>query len=382
MEIWVALLAIVIAFMGGLGLMALVHARSRSATGELAAHLKARADDQAVIRASIDRLHEQLRDADRQQASWQGQFNQQVDEMRNANADLRRETGALSTALRKPASRGRWGEQHLRRTVELAGMANHCDFVEQQTIATPEGPLRPDLVVHLAGGRQIVVDAKVPLDAYLDAVSTEDPDEQADHFTRHVRQVRKHIADLSSKRYWSLMDSTPEFVVLFVGTQSALATALEHDSQLLDHAAAANVILASPITLIGLLRTIAHGWTTAALAENTREIHELGRQLHERLATMGGHLEALGKSLTGAATAYNKAIGSLESRVLVSARQFEDLQVTTAALPSPNAVTEPVRSLSAPELLTSLTPQRGELDLEDAPARLPDSDADCPSLGA
>ena len=139
--------------------MALVHARSRSATGELAAHLKARADDQAVIRASIDRLHEQLRDADRQQASWQGQFNQQVDEMRNANADLRRETGALSTALRKPASRGRWGEQHLRRTVELAGMANHCDFVEQQTIATPEGPLRPDLVVHLAGGRQIVVDA-------------------------------------------------------------------------------------------------------------------------------------------------------------------------------------------------------------------------------
>lgn len=382
MEIWVWVLLVLLGTLAGGVLGALLVSVLRPPGDNVEASLTARAEEQAVIRASIDRLHEQLRDADQQRASWQGQFHQQVEEMRHANIELRRETGALSTALRKPTNRGRWGEQHLRRTVELAGMVEHCDFTEQNTMDGSEGRLRPDLVVHLDGGRHIVVDSKVPLDAYLDVVSAADPDEHQEAIKRHVRQVRKHIADLSSKRYWDALDNSPEFVVLFIASESALAAALEADGQLLDHAATRNVVLASPITLIGLLRTIAHGWTTAKLAQNTREIHELGRQLHERLATLSGHLDAVGRGLTSATSAYNKAIGSLESRVLVSARQFEELAVTTAALPSPNPVTEPARNLSAPELLDALTPTRPDLDLTPAPASRSESIDDCPSLGA
>lgn len=382
MDIWVLILVTLLALLTGGVAGALLHARTTPRSAGVEDSLAARAEEQAVLRASIDRLHEQLRDADQQRASWQGQFQQQVEEMRHANGELRRETGALSTALRKPTNRGRWGEQHLRRTVELAGMTAHCDFSEQATLQGDEGRLRPDLVVHLDGGRNVVVDSKVPLDAYLDVVSTEDPDELRDARERHVRQVRKHIADLSSKRYWEALEQTPEFVVLFVASESALSDALENDALLLDYAGERNVILASPTTLIGLLRTIAHGWKSAALAQNTREVHELGRQLHERLTRMGSHLETLGRSLTNATTAYNKAIGSLESRVLVTARQFEELAVATSILPSPSPVTEPARNLSAPELLASLTPDREEIDLEPAPASRPDSADDCPSLGA
>jgi DNA recombination protein RmuC len=382
MDIWVLILVTLLALLSGGVAGALLHARTTPNNAGLEDSLAARAEEQAVLRASMDRLHEQLRDADQQRASWQGQFQQQVEEMRHANVELRRETGALSTALRKPTNRGRWGEQHLRRTVELAGMTAHCDFSEQFTMDGEDGRLRPDLVVHLDGGRNIVVDSKVPLDAYLDVVSTEDPDELRDARERHVRQVRKHISDLSSKRYWAALDQTPEFVVLFVASESALSDALENDAQLLDYAGERNVILASPTTLIGLLRTIAHGWKSAVLAQNTREVHELGRQLHERLTKMGDHLDTLGRSLTSATAAYNKAIGSLESRVLVTARQFEEMAVTTAVLPSPKPVTEPARNLSAPELIAALTPNRDEIELEPASASRPDSADDCPSLGA
>ncbi len=382
MDNWLQIGVLILAALGGgvLGasLLSALRARGGKPGGSLAEH----AGEQALIRAGIDRLHEQLIETDRQRASWQGQFHQQVEEMRFANQELRRETGALATALRKPNARGRWGEQHLRRTVELAGMTAHCDFTEQAQLTSEDGRQRPDLVVHLEGGRQLIVDSKVPLDAYLDVVSTEDPDEHRQALVRHVRQVRKHIRDLHSKSYWVALDDSPELVVMFIAAESALAAALEHDPELLDYAASNQVVLASPITLIGLLRTIAYGWKAAELAENTREIHELGRQLHDRLATLGGHLDVLGRSLTNATTAYNKAIGSLESRVLVTARQFAELSVTTDPLPGPQVVTEPARGLSAPELLEALTPPSPDLELDPRTARRTDPEEGCPSLGA
>ncbi len=323
--------------------------------------LSARGDDQAVLRDGLDRLHERLIDVEHQRASWQGQLRQQVDDVRHSTDLLRRETGALSTALRKPHVRGQWGELHLRRAVELAGMVEHCDFDEQVTLARDDGQQRPDLVVHLAGGRSVVVDAKVPLDAHLDALATDDSDEAAGHLRRHARQVRSHVDSLSGKAYWRALPGTQEFVVLFVPAESFLAAALDTDPSLLSYAAARDVVIATPTTLIALLRTIAHGWTTEALADRTREIHELGRELHTRLGVMGGHLDKLGRSLKGAVEAYNSAVGSIETRVLVTARQFEDVGVAREPLAPVQPVAQVPRPLTAPELLEEVAEQRPDL---------------------
>jgi DNA recombination protein RmuC len=292
--------------------------------------------DQAEVMQGLDRLSDQMRDLDHQRAAWQGQLNQQVLDMRLTAEGLRRETQSLSTALRKPQVRGRWGELHLRRAVELAGLVDRCDFSEQ--VRLDDGARRPDLVVHLVGGRRVVVDAKVPLDAYLDATSTDDEDARRDHLRRHVAQLRTHVDVLGSKQYWRSLEESPEFVVLFVPAESFLAAALETDAGLIEYAAARQVVLATPTTLIALLRTVAHGWSHEALAEQAREIHRLGRELHERLASMNGHLDQLGRSLNAAVGHYNTAVGSLESRVLVSARRFGDL-------PAPRQVESQVRSV-------------------------------------
>lgn len=286
--------------------------------------------DQAEVMQGLDRLSDQMHHLDRARAQWQGQFHVQVDL-------LQRETRSLSTALRRPQVRGRWGELHLRRAVELAGLVDRCDFTEQ--VRLEDGHLRPDLVVHLAGGRQLVVDAKVPLDAHLDATSTDDEAERHHHLNRHAHQLRAHIDLLSSKAYWRSLPESPEFVVLFVPAESFLAAALETDPSLIEYAAARQVVLATPTTLIALLRTVAHGWSHETLAEEAREVHRLGRELHQRLATFGGHLDALGRSLNASVTRYNQAIGSLESRVLVTARRFDELGVTSDALPTPQPVT-------------------------------------------
>ena len=262
--------------------------------------------------------------------------------------------------------RGQWGELHLRRTVELAGLVEHCDFAEQVHLAGDDGHQRPDLVVHLAGGRSVVVDAKVPLDAHLDALATDDPDEAAGHLRRHARQLRTHVDALAGKAYWRALPGAPEFVVLFVPAESFLAAALEADPGLLTHAAQRDVVLATPTTLIALLRTIAHGWTTEQLAERTREIHELGRELHGRLGVLGGHLDKVGRSLKAAVEAYNGAIGSIESRVLVTARQFEDIGVAREPLAPVRPVTEAPRPLTAPELLDAVAEQRPDLRELDA----------------
>jgi len=321
MEIFALFVALVV----GLALGALIGVfwiRSRPAVLEAAL-------DQAELMQGLDRLSDQMHHLDRARAQWQGQFHAQVDQ-------LQRETRSLSTALRRPQVRGRWGELHLRRAVELAGLVDRCDFTEQ--VRLEEGALRPDLVVHLAGGRQIVVDAKVPLDAHLDATSTDEEAERRHHLNRHAHQLRSHIDLLSSKGYWRALPESPEFVVLFVPAESFLAAALETDPALIEYAGVRHVVLATPTTLIALLRTVAHGWTHETLAEEAREVHRLGRELHQRLATFGGHLDALGRSLNASVTRYNQAIGSLESRVLVTARRFNELGVTDEELSTPQPV--------------------------------------------
>ncbi len=306
-------------------------ARNR-ATGHDAAvarrEIETRSADHAVVREGLERLHDQMRDLEHHRVSWQSQLKQQVDEVRHSTESLRRETSSLATALRRPQVRGRWGELHLRRAVELAGLVARCDFDEQVSMHRDGASLRPDLVVHLAGGKQVIVDAKVPLDAFLDATSTDDEEEELAHLRRHARQLRHHVDALGAKAYWRGLPATPEFVVLFVPGESFLSAALEADPSLIEYAAARQVVLATPTTLIALLRTVAHAWTQDALADKAQEIHELGRELHERLATMGDHLDKVGRSLTSAVGAYNRAVGSLESRVLVSARKFTELEVS------------------------------------------------------
>jgi DNA recombination protein RmuC len=336
MEIVILLAGLVLSLFLGLALGALggvLWARSRPEHVEAIGHGMV---DQAEVMQGLDRLSDQLREIDHQRASWQGQLNEQVLDMRMSSESLRRETQTLSTALRKPQVRGRWGELHLRRAVELAGLVERCDFTEQTRLAG--GALRPDLVVHLAGDRQVVVDAKVPLDAYLDATGSDDDAERVRHLARHAGQLRTHVTALSSKAYWRALPTTPEFVVLFMPAESFLAAALESDPALIEFAAKHQVVLATPTTLIALLRTVAQGWTHEAIAEQAQEIHRLGRDLHVRLGTLGGHLDHVGRSLNAAVDNYNRAMGSLESRVLVSARRFGDLGVTVDDLPTPRRV--------------------------------------------
>lgn len=350
--------------------LGLLFLRSRAAGHDAAASRRAleAAADQAVVRESLDRLHDQMRDLEHHRVSWQSQLREQVDEMRRSTESLRRETSSLSTALRRPQVRGRWGELHLRRAVELAGLVARCDFDEQVSARTDDGLLRPDLVVHLAGGKHVVVDAKVPLDAFLDATAADLDEERHDHLARHARQLRQHVDALAAKSYWRTLPSTPEFVVLFVPGESFLSAALESEPSLLEYAAAKQVVLATPTTLIALLRTVAYAWTQETLADKAREIHELGRELHERLATMGGHLDKLGRALTSAVGSYNKAVGSLETRVLVSARRFHDLEVGRGQLEAPVSVTETARPLTAAELLEVVAEERPALpELDGAP---------------
>jgi DNA recombination protein RmuC len=369
MDVVLPLLTLVIGVLAGVAGVLLWSRRSGD-PGVLQA-LTARGEDQAVIRDGLDRLHERMRDLEHQKVAWQSQLHQQVEEMRHSTESLRRETGALTTALRRPHVRGQWGELQLKRTVELAGMVEHCDFVQQVTHDTDEGRLRPDLVVQLTGGKCIVVDAKVPLAAHLDALATDDPEEQRAHLVRHAAQVRAHVDQLATKAYWRAQPQSPEFVVMFVPLESSLPAALDADPGLLEHAARQRVFLATPTTLMALLRTVAHGWTSEQLAERTREVHELGRELYRRLGTLAGHVDKLGRSLRTSVDAYNRAVGSLESRVLVTARHFADLDDSAEPLSGPGVVEEAPRPLTAAELLEELTPGRPELDVVDGVARPP-----------
>ena len=351
MDTFPLLLTLALVLAVGLALGALIGvlwSRGRPVDDPAIAALQQRAADQAVVRDGLDRLQDQLSDLAHDRVAWQAQLHQQVADMRHSTDTLRRETTTLATALRKPQVRGQWGELHLRRTVELAGLVDHCDFAEQ--VRVDDGRLRPDLVVSLAGGRTIAVDAKAPLAAFLDLTGSDDPAEHDRALARLGEHVRKHVADLGSRRYWEALEGTPEFVVLFLPGEAILQAALQAVPDLVEQAAARNVVLATPSTLIALLRTVAQGWQHEVLNEQAQAVQQLGQELHARLGSMAGHLDRVGRSLNASVVAYNQAMGSLEGRVLVSARRFVDLGVTTEQLDEPRQVETVPRSLAAPEL--------------------------------
>lgn len=342
-------LALVLAVGLALGaLIGVLWARSRPSDDAAVAALEQRVADHAVVQDGLERLQDQLSDLAHDRVAWQAQLHQQVADMRLSTETLRRETTTLATALRKPQVRGQWGELHLRRTVELAGLVDHCDFAEQ--VRMDDGRLRPDLVVTLAGGRTIAVDAKAPLAAFLDLTGTDDPAEHDRALARLAEHMRTHITDLGSRRYWEALSGTPEFVVLFVPGEAILQAALQAVPDLVEQASAKNVVLATPSTLIALLRTVAQGWQHEVLNEQAQAVQRLGQELHARLGSMAGHLDRVGRSLNASVVAYNQAMGSLEGRVLVSARRFAELGVTSEPLVEPRQVETVPRSAAAPEL--------------------------------
>jgi DNA recombination protein RmuC len=332
---------------------ALLERTARERTALADGQLAQRFDVEAMVgpmRETLTRVERQLRESDIARTRSHAELSQQVDFARQSAEQLREQTQALVTALRRPEARGRWGELQLRRVVELAGMAAHCDFDEQVVI---DGGLRPDMVVRLAGGKNIVVDSKVSLAAYLEAAATGDDAEREARLAAHARHLRAHVDQLGAKAYWSALPETPEFVILFIPGEAFLAPALERDPALLEHALARRVHIATPTTLVSMLRTAQYAWQQQALSENARAVFDLGRELHDRLSGMGRHMERLGKSLAATVGAYNQTVGSLESRVLVSARRLAELGIVEAELPAPGAVTETARPLSAPELVAA-----------------------------
>jgi len=307
----------------------------------------------APIRESLHKVEAQVSEVERDRVEAYATLRQQVHHMHQTSAQLRVETSQLVSALRAPQVRGRWGEHQLRRIVEVSGMLEHCDFTEQTTSTTVDGTLRPDMVVTLAGGKNVVVDAKVPFSAYLEAMESRDERHRNTRMDAHARHLRSHVDVLGSKAYWERFDPSPEFVVLFVPADTFLDAALQREPLLLEHAFSRNVVLATPSTLVALLRTIAYTWRQEALAANAAEVHALGRELHSRIATMGSHMGKVGSSLNSAVSRYNEAVGSLEGRVLVTARKFAELHVTTDDLETPKQVEVVGRQLQAPELIAS-----------------------------
>jgi len=304
----------------------------------------------APLAEKLKQFGEQSAQVERERRQSYGALFQQVQTLAEGQEKLRLETGNLVSALRKPHFAGSWGQMQLRRVLEIAGMLNHCDFVEQASARDGEGALlRPDVLVKLAGGKHVVVDAKAPLESYLAAHSSEDPDEQRAHLDRHAQLVKKHIAELSAKRYWSQFDAAPEFVVMFLPDEGLLRAALDRDGTLIDSAVAARVIPATPTTLIALLLTVAYGWKQEKIADGARKVNALGGELYDRLGTFLGHVMKLGRSLDTAGGAYNEMIGSLERRVLPAARKFADYGAASDDLPEVAPLTSKPRQLIALE---------------------------------
>lgn len=295
------------------------------------------------LKESLDKVEGQVQTLELARERSQGALRAQL-------AQLSERTASLVTALRTPHVRGRWGEIQLKRVVELAGMLPYCDFDQQVTAATDDGRLRPDMKIRLPGGKSVIVDAKVPLAAYLDACEATDDAERARHLESHARQVREHMAKLSAKSYWQQFGDTPDFVVMFLPDEGFFRAAWEQDPSLVETGVRSRVHVASPTTLIVLLQSIAYGWQQESVAEDAREIQALGRELYERVAIVGTHLNKIGNSLKGAVGAFNDTVGSLERRFLPTARKLESHVVTDKELPELTPVAEQPQALQAPEL--------------------------------
>lgn len=303
------------------------------------------------IAESLSRVDLKLEQLERARRESHGSLTQHLRSVTETQERLRAETANLVTALRSPHTRGRWGEIQLRRVCEMAGMIDRCDFIEQSSLDSDGGRLRPDVVVQLPGGKNVVVDAKAPLEAYLRAVEAKDPDERAAHLEAYGRHIRDHVAKLSQKAYWSQFSSSPEFVVLFLPGEALFSAALEQAPGLIEEGVAQKVLITTPTSLIAVLRAVHYGWRQEKVAESARSVSELGRELHSRLGTLVGHFMKLGRSLEGSVKAYNETVGSLESRVLVTARKFSDHGAAAGEeLAEPRQIETAPRSVHAPEL--------------------------------
>jgi len=307
----------------------------------------------APVKTSLEKFEMQIQGIEKSRIDAYATLTEQVRAMAEAQGALRLETGNLVKALRAPQTRGRWGELQLKRVVEMAGMLDHCDFFEQASTNTEDGRLRPDLIVRLPGGKNIVVDAKAPLAAYLEALEANDEEEKKRKLADHARQVRDHLKKLGQKAYWEQFQPSPDFVVLFLPGEMFYSAALEADPSLIEAGVDARVILATPTTLIALLRAVAYGWTQQALTENAERIRVLGRELYERIATVAEHWSRVGKNLGEAVNAYNESVASMERRVLVSARKFRELKAAgeDKEIRDLNPVEALPRQAQAPELL-------------------------------
>ncbi len=325
-----------------------------AAQGDLTQRQQAIAQLLNPLSETLARYERGLQEIEVERKGAYASLSERVAALHVGHEQLQKETRNLVTALRSPHTRGRWGEMTLRRAVEAAGMIEHCDFEEQKSAVTDEGLLRPDMIVHLPGGGAVVIDSKVPLDAFLQFSEAEDEQTRKALLEKHARQLRTHVEQLAKKEYWKQFERSPEFVVAFIPGESLLAAACEADPTLQDYALGKGIVLATPNTLVAALRTIALSWQQETLAENAREVQQLGAELYERLRTMTGHMQTLQRSLTSSVDAYNKAVGSLESRVLVSARKFPGLGVVgreSAEISELTPIEAAPRHLQAVELL-------------------------------
>jgi DNA recombination protein RmuC len=327
----------------------------QSASSDLDRRRQSVAELVAPIREALARVDGTLHEVEKERVASYAGLIEQVSALARTQQALQAETGNLVKALRTPQVRGRWGEIQLRRVVEMAGMLDYCDFQEQVTASGDGGWLRPDLIVRLPGGKTVVVDAKAPMAAYLDAIEDAADDGQRERLFRdHARQVREHMIALGSKGYWNQFQPAPDFVVMFLPGETFFSSACQHDPSLIEFGVSQQVIPASPTTLISLLRAIAYGWRQEQIARNAQEISDLGRQLHERLGTLAAHFDDLRRGLERAVDSYNRAVGSLETRVLASARRFRDLGVTTEELEPVPTIGQTARELApADESATS-----------------------------